>query len=106
KDYYTSLDLISYEQVRQYWIKQFEDENANQVFGNAQGARIYDRRTRRWYRIRSATLTPAEITFSADDDHTMSDVQELYGDLTYAGVQTILEPFTYREAELAGLWRP
>lgn len=107
EDYYTSLSLITYEQIRQHWFEVFRDDDVDQVFGNAQGARIFDRRTRRWYRIRQATLSPGGISIgSADDDLTIADVQELYAGLDYSAVQTILDPFTYREVELAGLWRP
>lgn len=105
--YYGTLGLTTYEQVRQHWFDVFRDDDANQVFGNAQGARIYDRRSRRWYRIRDATLSPGGISIgSADDDLTIGDIQELYDSLTYEDVRTILDPFTYREVELAGLWRP
>lgn len=104
--YYGTLGLVSYADVRQYWFEQFRDEDADQVFGNAQGARIYDRKTRRWYRIRDATLNPGGINIgSADDDLTLGDIQGLYDDLTYGDVQTMLDPFTYREVELAGMWK-
>lgn len=107
QSYYAGLGLSTYEDVRQYWFEQFRDDDTDQVFGNAPGARIFDRRTRRWYRIRNAALTPGGISIgSADDDLTIGDVQELYQGLSYSGVQTILDPFTYREVELAGLWRP
>ncbi len=105
--YYTSLGLVTYEDVRLYWREQFRDDNVNQVFGNVQGARIFDRITRRWYRIRDATLAPGGISIGvADDDLTIGDIEELYADLTYGSVQSILNPFTYREVYLAGLWRP
>lgn len=107
EDFYTGLGLVSYEDVRVYWRDEFRDDTTNQVFGNVQGARIYDRGTRRWYRIRDATLNPGAISLgSADDDLTIGDIEELYSDLTYAGVQTLLNPFDYREVYLAGLWRP
>lgn len=105
--FYLSSGYATYQQVRQHWFETFQDPNINQVFGNAQGARIFDRRSRRWYRIRDASSTPGGIGIgSADDDLTLGDVQELYSDLTYENVQDLLGPFTYREAELAGLWRP
>lgn len=105
--YYGTLGLVTYEDVRQHWFELFRDDDADQVFGNAQGARIYDRRTRRWYRIRDASLAPGGISIgSADDDLTLGDIQGLYDTLTYGDVQTILDPFTYREVELAGMWKP
>lgn len=106
QSYYNGLGLITYEQVRQHWFEEFRDDDVDQVFGNAQGARIFDRKTRRWYRIRQADLTPGGITISsADDDLTIGDIQGLYDGLTYNDVQSMLNTFTYREVELAGLWR-
>lgn len=107
EDYYFPLSLNSYESVRQHWFEVFRDDDVDQVFGNAAGARIFDQRTRRWYRIREASPSPGGISLgSADDDLIMGDVQNLYNDLTYGSVQDLLGLFTYREAELAGLWRP
>lgn len=107
ESYYIGLGLITYAQVREHWFEVFRDDDTDQVFGNAQGARIYDRKSRRWYRIRDASLTPGGISIgSADDDLTIGDIEEKYAGLIYEDVQTILDPFTYREVELAGLWRP
>lgn len=105
--YYSGLALVTYEQVRQHWFEIFQDDDTDQVFGNAAGARIFDRKSRRWFRIREATPTPSGISIgSADDDLTIGDIQALYAGLTYENVQEILDPFTYREVELAGMWRP
>lgn len=104
--YYSGIGLTTYESIRAHWFEVFRDDDVNQVFGNASGARIYDRKSRRWYRIRDAGISPGVISIrSADDDLTLGDVQDLYSDLTYGSVQTMLDPFTYREVELAGLWR-
>lgn len=103
--YYATLDLTSYESVRQHWFEVFRNDNADQVFGNAQGARIYDRKSRRWYRIRQAGLTPSTINItSADDDLLMGDIQGLYAGQTYSDVQTTLDIFTYREVEMLGMY--
>lgn len=105
--YYTGLGLISYSDIRDHWFELFRNDDVDQVFGNAAGARIYDRKSRRWYRIREATPSPGGIAVgSADDDLILEDIQSLYNDLTYVDVQEILDPFTYREVELAGMWRP
>lgn len=105
--YYAGLGLISYGQVREHWFEVFRNDDVNQVFGNAQGARIRDFKTRRWYRIRDATLSPSGIAVgSADDDLTIADIQSLYDGLTYSEVEDILNLFTYREVDLAGMWRP
>lgn len=105
--HYTGLSLITYDDVRLYWQDQFRDDDVDQVFGNVQGARIYDQGTRRWYRVRDATLNPGAISIGgADDDLTIGDIEALYADLSYGDVQTLLDPFDYREVYLAGLWRP
>lgn len=101
--------LISYEQVRQYWFEFFRDDDIDQVFGNVQGARIYDRKSRRWYRIRQGNLTPPSIGIgSADDDLIHGDIQALYQGMTYSDVTAIMQTDTlnYREAELLGLYLP
>lgn len=75
----------------------------NQVFGNVNGARVWDRTSMRWYRIRNATLLPGRIQFDAEDDLMHSDVQSLYTGKTYADVQTSNTGLTYRDVDLKGL---
>lgn len=75
----------------------------NQVFGNVNGARVWDKASARWYRIRSGTLTPAQIQFEAEDDLLHSDVQDHYTAETYNTLQLKYGAFTYREVDLMGL---
>lgn len=105
--YYTGEGLDSYESVRQFWFERFRDDDTDQVFGNVQGARVYDRRTRRWYRIRSGRLTSSLVSFDADDDLIHSDIEEFYSGLTYAEVQEALAngAFTYAQVERLGLYK-
>lgn len=103
QSYYTSLGLTTYDAVREYWFNFFRNDDVDQVFGNVQGARIYDRQSRKWYRIRQGSLKPGEISFgSADDDLTYSDVQGVYSGRTYAQVQTILNGLTYQQVSMMG----
>lgn len=103
--FYIGQGLTSYAQVQDFWFEEFRDDNLDQVFGNAQGARIWDRRTRRWYRVRNARLGPSSIGISsADDDLIFQDVLNYYSGQTYGSVQTVLTPFDYREVDLLGLW--
>lgn len=61
-----------------------------QEFGNVAGSRIWDEQTRRWYRVRSATITPFTIdNIQADDDLLFQEFWEpwetagyTYGDIT------------------------
>lgn len=75
----------------------------NQVFGNVNGARIWDKDSARWYRIRSGTLNPSQIQFEAEDDLMHSDVQSHYTTETYDTLQLKYGAFTYREVDLMGL---
>lgn len=105
QSYHASLGLTTYKQVQDYWEAQFADEDADQVFGNVQGARVFDKKTRRWYRIRSADLGPGLINFSdAEDDLTYADYEAHFAGKTYGQVQAILSGFNYRMVEMAGLY--
>lgn len=102
--YYSGLGLSSYESVRQYWFELFRDDDMDQVFGNVQGARVFDKTSRRWYRIRRGSPSPAGIGFSADDDLTHGDMEELYSGKTYEQVRSPLSLFTYQQVELLGMY--
>lgn len=105
KSYYLSLMLTSYAKVRAFWIEKFRNDDVDQVFGNVQGARILDRASRRWYRVRSAVMTAAGISFSeADDDLTHGDMQELYGGKSYADNVALLGQFSYKQVDMIGMW--
>lgn len=102
--YNTTLGLTSYQAIQDFWYNYFRDDDVDQVFGNVQGARIYDKRSRKWYRIRQGTLRPDDIGIgSADDDLTNGDIQLAYTGKTYAQVQTILSGLTYQQVETAGI---
>lgn len=102
--YTTTLGLTSYEDVQAFWYEYFRDDDVDQVFGNVQGARIYDKPSRKWYRIRQGSLRPGDIGISsADDDLTHQDIQGAYTGKTYAQVQAILSGLTYRQVEMAGI---
>jgi hypothetical protein len=109
ESYYTGLSLTTYGEVRQYWFSFVRDDFTNQVFGNVNGARIFDRVSRRWYRIRTATLQADRINFTADDDLTHGDIEAFHAaasrtSRTYGDVQLILNDLTYKRAELVGLY--
>lgn len=106
QSYYEGQGLTTYESVRQFWFEAFRDDDLDQVFGNVQGARVFDRRTRRWYRIRSGRLSSSLISFDADDDLTHGDVEGFYSGKTYQGVVEALASgaFTYAEVERLGMF--
>lgn len=103
--YYTvTKALATYDAVRQYWFSFVQSDFANQVFGNVNGARIFDRKSRRWYRIRQGSPSQDRIGFQADDDLTQGDVDLFHTGRTYGAVQTILGGLDYKQAQLAGLY--
>lgn len=106
QNYYTSQGLTTYESVRQFWFEQFRNDDVDQVFGNVQGARVYDKKTRRWYRVRSGRLSASIVSFEADDDLTHGDVQAFYSGKTYEQVKQALAGgvFTYAEVERLGMF--
>lgn len=73
------------------------------TFGNVAGARMYDYRTKRWFRVRSATISPSGVSYdSAEDDLLWSDILGVYAGMTYGDVQTLNSELTYQEVRLAG----
>lgn len=75
----------------------FSTENSTdyrfQEFGNVAGSRVWDEDSRRWYRIRSATITPFDIqNIQADDDLLLQEFLQPWEDagLTYGDVQDSL----------------
>lgn len=98
-----TYDGRTYLQVETAFNAGSQDKFENQVFGNVAGSRIWDEPSRRWYRIRTGTMSPAKIQFEAEDDLLHSDSQEFLQGKTYLGVQEMYNGFTYREVDLMGL---
>lgn len=102
--YLTTLGLSTYEDVRQHWFTVFQNNDVDQVFGNVQGARIFDSKTARWYRVRQARPTPANIGInSADDDLTHLDMVGYFAGRTYGSVQATRSTMTYDQDRMAGM---
>lgn len=93
----------TYLQVQDNFNSGIQDQFENQVFGNVAGARIWDESSRRWYRIRSGTMTPSTIQYDAEDDLTHEDVRSYFSRLTYGGMQMLYNGFSYREVDMMGL---
>jgi len=118
RDYQYVQDLVAgqtYAQVQTMWAGMsyldvensinsgIDDNIENQVFGNINGAAVWDEASRRWYRIRNATSAPDTIGFEAEDDLTHNDNQLWNGGLTYAQVQTKNTGLTYFQVDVQGL---
>ena len=105
--YYTVTNSLStYRAVRDFWFSTVQDDYTNQVFGNVNGARVFDKKSRRWYRIRSATVTADGIDFQADDDLTHSDIETFHAaaSRTYGDVQLVMDGLTYKQVGLVGMY--
>lgn len=94
----------TYSDIQQELYDVVRNDFANQVFGNAGGVRVWDRRTLRWYRVRNSTISPGEVTYEAENDLTYGDVQDKYDALTYGENQTIFSGKTYSERDRLGLY--
>lgn len=93
----------TYAEVQADWFALVRNDFENQVFGNVAGARVWDKRSKRWFRIRTGTLNPGPISFTADDDLIYTDVDSAFESYTYAGIQALMNSLTYSEATLSGL---
>lgn len=62
-----------------FWEARVASNFSNQAFGNVAGARTL--RDGLWYRIRSATIGPDSISYTAEDDTTLRDFDDLLQDL-------------------------
>lgn len=93
--------------------KQWQAENKigdadlfeNQAFGNVAGARHEFRDS--MFRIRSATITPDSISYTAEQDTTHADFMAVWDDDTsYADFQAMWGDTSYLEFGVRPLWRP
>lgn len=79
------------------------DHSYHNTIGNAAGARIFDRGTAHWFRIREATVTTSHISWEAEVDTTWADADSIYAGLTYNQVQAMNEGLTYQQVIGKGL---
>lgn len=86
------------------WDSKYQNEFALQVFGNANGARVWDEFSNRYYRIRSANVGTDTISYDADNDLLYSDFNGLRSGKTYGVVKSAIGVGTYRDVEREGLY--
>lgn len=86
------------------WDSKYQDEFALQVFGNANGARVWDEFSNRYYRIRSANVGTDTISYDADNDLMYSDFNDLRAGKTYGVVKSAIGVGSYRDVEREGLY--
>lgn len=92
----------TYGEVYNGWFALVGDSFDNQLFGNAAGSRIWNKSSRRWFRIRSVSVDDFQIQFEADDDLTHGDIQSRFAGSTYAGISARLEGMSYQKVFLVG----
>lgn len=80
----------------------YSRQSGIETFGNVAGARIFDERTNRWYRVREATIDRSQIPVSGDDDLTIGDALTHYAGMTYAQVADHITG-TYEQLQVEGL---
>lgn len=77
---------------------------SNQAFGNIAGARVFNDGC--WYRIRTATITPIGISYTAERDTTLADWNNWYAGKTLAEVNALLAGLTLGEHAVRPLLKP
>lgn len=93
----------TYDEVRAELFELVQDNFENQLFGNVSGARVWDRGSSRWFRVRNANTDWSSTKIDADDDTLFSDVQNSLNGMTYAQVQTARNGLTYYKAHMKGV---
>lgn len=74
------------------------------VFGNVAGSRLWDERTRRWYRVRNGGVSRDSISLNGDDDLTVGDLDDHYLGLTMGQIDTLFAGRTMQERDRLGLY--
>lgn len=101
---YLTVNLLpNYGAVQDYWFDTVRSDFANQAFGNVNGARIKDPVSKRWYRIRQGSITPASVQFDGEDDLLYGDFGAQYAGVTYSTLQTARAGLTYQQDRMVGL---
>lgn len=65
------------EDFNRFMVDLVQNDFANQAFGNIAGARVKYKDA--WFRIRSASNAASGITYSAEEDTTLGDFNEVWG---------------------------
>lgn len=94
---------MTYSDRRAEFYAEVQDDFDNQVYGNAPGARYWDRETGRYYRVREATTDWSSMSIEGDDDLTNGDMQEFFSGKTYGNVKAHYAGIGYGKANLRGM---
>ena len=93
----------TWQSFEDYWTSYYNNEFSNQAFGNLNGARVKFRDA--MYRIRSATTTEMDVSFTAEADTTFEDVNNLwtYSGKTWLDYERFWDGMTWADADLIPL---
>lgn len=95
----------SYGQLREFLYSLVQGNFDNQLFGNAPGARFWDRASRLWFRIRESKTTWGDTTISADIDTLWGDYKGAARGRTYGNMKALYVGEGYRDMAIGGLPR-
>lgn len=73
------------------------------TLGNVGGMRVSDKDTKRPYRIRRSTISPATLSYNAEDDLLHDDIEQQRSGETYGQVEAKRTGLTYLDDYLMGL---
>jgi len=91
-DFDTEWAGKTFQDFNDYFYAQVADDFVNQAFGNAAGARVKNGYA--YYRVRSATINPQVISYTAERDTIFSDFNDVWAGKTFADFNTEwLDPF-------------
>lgn len=93
-----------YSQIQDTYFELVRNQFDNQLFGNVGGVRVWDRKTLRWYRVRRGGITPATISFDAEDDLVYGDLQGLYNGSSYDDVSSYFVGDSYTIRDRRGMY--
>lgn len=87
ESFFANAGLTTYKAIEDQLYSTVRSNFENQAFGNVAGARLYDGKSRQWYRVREGTLTPESISVQGEYDTLHSDWLASYGNLTYGTLE-------------------
>lgn len=100
--YNASMGTTTFDQLTAIYFAQVADKFENQAFGNAAGARVPFRSA--WYRARTATITPEQITYSAERDTLFSDFNTTWAGQTFDAFTARWAGKNFEDMAVIPLW--
>lgn len=103
KTWSTAEGINTFSNDTSYWVDRILSSLSAQTFGNVSGSRIWDPLTQRYYRIRSATISPVGVSIGgAEDDTIFEDLSRSFEGLTFAEVKSLRGSVTFAQERMMG----